>query len=152
MVITQEGKVKLEEKLRLLKSKRAEIAEQIRIAREFGDLSENAEYSAAREAQNNLETEIKEVEYELSIAKVLNKKTIDVKTVGVGNVVVLENEKNKVKYTITGHAESDPSNGKISEQSPIGKAICGKAKGDIVEIKVPAGKIKYKITEITVAK
>lgn len=148
---TAEGKKKLEQKLQELIAKRAEIAEQIKVAREFGDLKENAEYAAAREAQNNLETEISEIESNLPRIKVFSYAKADTSAVNIGTRVKLENCQNKqiVEYVITGVLESDISKGFLSNESPIGSALIGKRVNDEVEIKVPAGKIRYKVLKIT---
>ena len=148
---TVDGRKKLELKLQNLIAKRAEVAEQIKIAREFGDLKENAEYAAAREAQNNLEMEIDGIEVMLPKIKVFNYAKVDTSVVNIGTRVKLENVSNKnvVEYTITGILESDISNGFLSNESPIGSALIGKKVKDEVEIKVPAGKIKYRILKIS---
>jgi len=148
---TVEGKKKLEAKLAELIARRAEVAGQIKIAREFGDLKENAEYAAAREAQNNLETEIGEIEATLPRIKLFSYAKADTKSVNIGTRVKLENTANKktVEYTITGVLESDITAGRLSNESPIGSALLGKKVGEIVEVKVPAGKIKYKVLKIT---
>ena len=148
---TVEGKKKLEQKLQDLIDKRAAVAQQIKIAREFGDLKENAEYAAAREAQNNLETEIDEIEATLPRIKLFSYAKADTGKVNIGTRVSLQNISNKqtVEYTITGILESDITSGKLSNESPIGSALLGKKVGEEVEIKVPAGKIKYKILKIT---
>ena len=148
---TLEGKKKLEKKMQDLIAQRAGIAEQIKVAREFGDLKENAEYAAAREAQNNLETGIGEIEAMLPRIKVFNYAKVDTGAVNVGTRVKLENTQNKkvVEYVITGILESDISTGHLSNESPIGSALLGKKVGEEVDIKVPAGKIRYKIMKIT---
>jgi len=147
---TLEGKKKLEQKLQELISKRADTANQIKVAREFGDLKENAEYAAAREAQNNLETEIGEIEATLPRIKLFSYAKADTSAVNVGTRVKLENTSNKqaTEYTITGILESDITVSKLSNESPIGSALLGKKVGEIVEVKVPAGKIKYKVLKI----
>lgn len=147
---TAEGKKKLEQKLKDLIAKRADIAEQIKTAREFGDLKENAEYAAAREAQNNLEMEIDEIEATLPKIKLFSYAKADVKTVNIGTRVKLEGAGKKIiEYVITGVLESDISNGYLSNESPIGCALIGKKVGDEVEIKIPAGKTKFKILKIS---
>ena len=148
---TADGKKKLEQKLKDLIARRAEIASQIKTAREFGDLKENAEYAAAREAQNNLEMEITDTENMLPRIKVFNYTKADTKSVNIGTRVKLENVSNKkqIEYVITGILESDITNGYLSNESPIGSALLGSKVGEVVEIKVPAGKIKYKVMKIT---
>jgi len=148
---TADGKKKLETKLAELIARRAEVAGQIKIAREFGDLKENAEYAAAREAQNNLETEIGEIEMTLPRIRLFSYAKADTSAVNIGTRVKLENIANKktVEYTITGVLESDITSGKLSNESPIGSALMGAKVGEQVDIKVPAGKIKYKVLKIT---
>lgn len=146
---TADGKKKLEQKLKDLIAKRADIAEQIKTAREFGDLKENAEYAAAREAQNNLEMEIDDIEAMLPKIKVFSYAKADTSAVNIGTRVKLESGKKTVEYTITGVLESDISRGYLSNESPIGCALIGKKAGEEVEIKIPAGKTKYKILKIT---
>jgi len=148
---TTDGKRTLEAKLAELIAKRAEVAQQIKIAREFGDLKENAEYAAAREAQNNLETEIGEIEATLPRIKIFSYAKADTSKVNIGTRVKLENTSNKktVEYTITGVLESDITVGRLSNESPIGSALLGKKVGEEVEVKIPAGKIKYKVLKIT---
>jgi len=148
---TADGKKKLEKKLEDLIAKRAEVAESIKTAREFGDLKENAEYAAAREAQNNLEMEISSINDMLPRIKTFTYAKADTSAVNIGTRVKLEQSPGKkaVEYTITGILESDISAGLLSNQSPIGSALLGKKVGDEVEVKVPAGKIKYKVMKIT---
>jgi len=148
---TAEGKKKLENKLAELIARRAEVAGQIKIAREFGDLKENAEYAAAREAQNNLETDIGEIEATLPRIRLFSYAKADTSAVNIGTRVKLENIANKktVEYTITGVLESDITSGKLSNESPIGSALLGAKVGQQIDIKVPAGKIKYKVLKIT---
>jgi transcription elongation factor GreA len=148
---TAEGKKKLELKLQDLIAKRAEVAGQIKIAREFGDLKENAEYASAREAQNNLETEISEIEATIPRIKLFSFAKADTSSVNIGTKVKLEDiaKKKTIEYTITGVLESDITVGKLSNESPIGSALMGKKVGEQVEIKVPAGKIKYKVLKIS---
>jgi transcription elongation factor GreA len=150
---TAEGKKKLEKKLLDLIARRAEIAEQIKIAREFGDLKENAEYAAAREAQNNLETEIREIEEMLPRIKSFSYKNVKTDIVALGTRVQLELIPGKatVEYVITGVLESDFDNGYLSNESPIGSALLGKKAGDEVAIKVPAGVKKFRIVKISAA-
>lgn len=150
--LTPEGKQKLEEKLKELKGvKRAETAQKIAIAREFGDLSENAEYEAAKDEQGALEAEILEIEAKLRNCEIIDPKTISTKKVSVGSIVKLYDETygEEIEYKIIGSTESDPLRGLISNESPVGKALLGKKKGDIVEVLTPGGKSNYKIVSIT---
>ncbi len=151
--LTPEGKKQLEEKLDYLKSvKRPEVVKKIGIAREYGDLSENAEYDSAKEEQAEVEAEIAEIEDLLLYAIVINKKNIDTSVVSVGTKVELYDEEfdEDVIYTITGSSESDPKNGFISNESPVGKALIGHKVGDSVKVTTPGGEISYTIKKISV--
>ena len=152
VLLTQEGYDNLEKELEYLTTeKRAEIAERIKIALGFGDLSENSEYDEAKNAQAANESKIAELENKLRYAKIIDESEIDTKTVQVGNTVkVLDMEFNEEEsYTIVGSTEVDLSQNKISNESPIGAALMGAKKGQIVEAQAPAGVIKYKIISIT---
>ena len=152
VLLTQEGYDNLEKELEFLTTeKRAEIAERIKIALGFGDLSENSEYDEAKNAQAANETKIAELENKLRYAKIIDESEIDTKTVQVGNTVkVLDMEFNEEEsYTIVGSTEVDLAQNKISNESPIGSALMGAKKGQIVEAQAPAGVIKYKIISIT---
>ncbi len=151
VLLTQEGYDNLEKELEYLQTeKRAEIAERIKIALGFGDLSENSEYDEAKNAQAANETKIAELENKLRYAKIIDESEIDTKTVQVGNTVkVLDMEFNEEEsYTIVGSTEVDLSQNKISNESPIGVALMGAKKGQVVEAQAPAGVIKYKIISI----
>ena len=151
--LTVEGKKQLEEKLDFLKSvKRPEVVKKIGIAREYGDLSENAEYDSAKEEQAHIEAEIAEIEDLLLNAIVISKKDIDTSVVSVGTKVTLYDEEfdEDVVYTITGSSESDPRNGFISNESPVGKALIGHKVGDNVKVTTPGGDIFYTIKKIGV--
>lgn len=148
--MTAEGKKQLEERLKDLKvNGRAEMAEKIRVAREFGDLSENAEYDIAKEEQAKMEAEIIEIE-----AKLRNVQIIDEKVKGdkadVGSKIEIKDVKTGAvfNYTIVGTHESNPMEGRISNESPIGKAVLGKRKGAEVLVKAPMGDAVYKIVDI----
>ena len=146
---TLEGKRELEKRLKDLISKRADIAAQIKTAREFGDLRENAEYAAAREAQNNLEMEISEIEATLPNIKLFNYAKVCTDKVNIGTKVTVEiTGRGKQDIVVTGILERDTERGYLSYQSPVGSALLGKVVGDVVEVKVPAGKLKYKIVKI----
>ena len=152
VLLTQEGYDNLEKELEYLTTeKRAEIAEIIKIAFGFGDLSENSEYDEAKNAQAANETKIAELENKLRYAKIIDESEIDTKTVQVGNTVkVLDMEFNEEEsYTIVGSTEVDLAQNKISNESPIGVALMGAKKGQVVEAQAPAGVIKYKIISIT---
>lgn len=151
VLLTQEGYDNLEKEINYLKTeKRGEIAERIKVALGYGDLSENSEYDEAKDAQAENENKIAELELKLKYAKIIDESEIDTKTVQVGNVVKLYDEefKEEVTYTIVGSTEVDLSQGRISNESPIGAAIMGKKKGATVEVQTPAGVAKYKVLSI----
>lgn len=152
VLLTQEGFDKLEQELENLKTvKRVEIAERIKVALGFGDLSENSEYDEAKNAQAANETKIAELENKLRYAKIIDESEIDTKTVQVGNTVkVLDIEFNEeVSYTIVGSTEVNLAENKISNESPIGKALLGAKKNQTIDVQAPAGVMKYKILAIT---
>ncbi len=149
--LTPEEIRKREERLEYLKgAKRLEIAEALKVARAFGDLSENAEYDAAKNEQAKNEYDIVQLENELKNAKVIDESAIDTKIVSVGATVKLVNQedKSKLSFQIVGSAETDPVNGRISNESPIGKALLGRKTGDVVEVNTPGGQIRLKIMAI----
>ena len=151
VILTQEGYNKLEEELNYLKTeKRTEIAERIKVAMGFGDLSENSEYDEAKTAQSENEDMIMELEAKLRHAKIINEKDIDTKTVQIGNTVKVHDEEfdEEITYTIVGSTEVSLAQNKISNESPLGKALLGAKKGDVVEVHAPAGIMKYKILAI----
>ena len=151
VLLTQEGYDNLENELEFLKTeKRTEISERIKVALGFGDLSENSEYDEAKNAQAENETKIAELENKIRYAKIIDESEIDTKTVQVGNrVKVLDMEFNEeVEYTIVGSTEVDLSQNKISNESPIGKALLGAKKNQVVEAQTPGGIAEYKILAI----
>ena len=153
-VLTREGKLELENELDTLKNvTRKEVSEKIKEARSFGDLSENAEYDEAKNAQAENEDKIAELEAKLRFAKIIDDSEIDTKKVQVGNTVkVLDMEfDEEVEYTIVGTTEADITQNKISNESPIGSALLGAKKNQVVEVQVPAGVSKYKILSIAKA-
>ncbi len=152
VILTQEGYENLEKELDYLKTeKRAEIAERIKVALGFGDLSENSEYDEAKGAQAENENKIVELENKLRHAKIIDESEIDTKSVQVGNTVKLFDMEfeEEVCYTIVGSTEVDLSLNRISNESPIGVALLGAKKNQIVEVQAPAGAIKYKVLAIT---
>ena len=152
VLLTQEGFDKLEKELEYLRTeKRAEVAERIKVALGFGDLSENSEYDEAKTAQAENEAKIADLENKIRYAKIIDESEIDTKTVQVGNVVkVFDMEfEEEETYTIVGSTEVDLSQNKISNESPIGMALLGAKKNQIVEVNAPAGIIKYKVLSIT---
>ena len=151
VILTKEGYDKLEEELNFLKTgKRAEIADRIKVALGFGDLSENSEYDEAKNAQAENEVRIAELENKLRHAKIIDEKEIDTETVQIGNIVrVLDIEfDEKIDYTIVGSTEVNLVENKISNESPIGKALLGRKKGEVVDVDAPDGIIKFKILDI----
>lgn len=152
VLLTQEGYDKLEKELDYLRTeKRAEVAERIKVALGFGDLSENSEYDEAKTAQAENEAKIANLENKIRYAKIIDESEIDTKTVQVGNIVkVFDMEfEEEETYTIVGSTEVDLSQNKISNESPIGAALMGAKKNQIVEVNAPAGIIKYKVLSIT---
>ena len=152
ILLTQEGFDNLEKELETLKTeRRAEIAERIKVALGFGDLSENSEYDEAKNAQAENEGKIAELENKVRHAKIIDESEIDTKTVQVGNKVkILDLEfGDELEYTIVGSTEVDLSQNRISNESPIGSALLGAKKNQEVEVDAPAGVIKYKIISIT---
>ena len=152
VILTQEGYEKLEQELEYLRTtKRAEVAERIKVAIAFGDLAENSEYDEAKTAQADNEAKIADLENKIRYAKIIDESEIDTKTVQVGNTVkVLDMEFNEEEtYTIVGSTEVDLAENKISNESPIGKALIGAKKNQIVEVQAPAGTIKLKVLSIT---
>lgn len=144
--ITLEGKRELEVEIEKLKGRRGEIADKIAEARDYGDLSENAEYDAAREEQGIVETRIAEIEDILQNAEIISggKKGV----VSLGSVVELKTGSKTVKYTVVGPVEADPLEGKISNESPIGEALMGKKVGEAVTITTPKGEIEYEVVSV----
>ena len=154
VILTPEGYEKLKSEIDELSTvKRREVAERIRVAREFGDIAENAEYDDAKNEQAMLEHKIAQLEERLLSARVITKKEISKDAVSVGSHVRLRDmQANKTfEYHIVGSAEANPSENKLSNESPVGKAIIGKKKGETVEVAAPRGKMKFKILEIKAA-
>ena len=150
---TKEGLDKLKAELNELKTKgRADMAKQIAEARDKGDLSENAEYDAAKEAQGLLELKISKLEKVVGDARIIDESSIDTSKVSILSTVKIKNNKNKmeVTYQLVAEEEADLKSGKISVQSPIGKGLLGKKKGEKAIIKVPAGDMEFEILDITV--
>ena len=146
--LTAKGIEELQTELAHLTDQRSAVAERIKTAREFGDLSENAEYSAARQEQEKNESRISEIEHILENVKVIEQPT-NKNTVELGNRVELKSKEGNKTFTIVGSVEANPLEGKISDESPIGKALLGKKLGEDVEIKTPAKTITYKIAAIS---
>lgn len=152
VILTKEGLKQLEAELSNLKAvKRPEIAEKIKEAREFGDLSENSEYEAALDAQAKMEQRIGYLEEQLKNAKVLDESEIDKNTVSVGSRVKVKDLEmdEEDEYIIVGKTESDPTQNKISDQSPLGMALMGKKKGATVTVSAPGGEYQCKILKVS---
>src|ERR1700760_1191815 len=154
VILTAQGYEKLRQEIDHLQTeKRREVAERIRVAREFGDIAENAEYDDAKNGQGMVEHRIAQLEERLLSARVITKKEISKDSVSVGSTVRLRDiAANKtVEYHIVGSAEANPAENKLSNESPVGKAIMGMKKGDTVEVAAPRGALKFKILEIKAA-
>ncbi len=150
-ILTYEGLKKYEEELQELKVvKRREVAEKIKEAREQGDLSENAEYDAAKDEQRDIEARIEELEKILKNAEVVDEDEVDLDRINIGcKVRILDVEYNEeCEYKIVGSTEANSLKGKISNESPVGKALIGKKQGDTIVVETPAGSFQYKVLEI----
>ena len=154
VILTPEGYEKLKSEIDFLRNdKRREIAERIRVAREFGDIAENAEYDDAKNEQALLEHRIATLEERLLNARVIEASEVSTDVVSIGSKVKLEDidAKETVEYHIVGSAEADPGANKLSNESPVGKAIIGHKKGETVEVAAPRGSLKFKILDIKAA-
>ncbi|EQG24760.1 transcription elongation factor GreA [Clostridioides difficile] len=150
-LLTQEGYDKLEEELENLKVvKRKEVAERIKVAISFGDLSENAEYDEAKKEQAQVEERILKLENMVRKAVIIDESKIDLNVVTIGSIVKVKDLEfdEEVEYTIVGSTEAYPYDGKISNESPVGKALLGRAAKEVVEVQVPDGVAKFEILEI----
>jgi transcription elongation factor GreA len=151
VIITEDGFNSMKKELEYLKTvKRHEVADRIKVAREFGDLSENAEYDEAKNEQGFVEGRISELERKLKVVQVIDDEDIHTEDVGVGSVVKIKNREfdNVAEYKIVGSQESDPKNNRISNESPIGSALLGAKVGEIVKVQIPDGEAEYQIIEI----
>jgi transcription elongation factor GreA len=154
VILTREGYDKLKQEIEYLSTdKRAEVAERIRIAREFGDIAENAEYDDAKNEQAMLEHRIATLEERMRDARVIEKSEITADVVSIGSHVRLKDvdANETIEYHIVGSAEANPAENKLSNESPVGKAIIGRKKGETVEVAAPRGTLKFKILEIKAA-
>ncbi len=150
-VVSAEGMKKLEEKLQYLTTtRRAEVAEQIAIARGFGDLSENAEYDEAKNEQSRLEAQILDLENTIRTATVIDDSNVSTDRVNIGTTVRVKykGSNDEEEYTIVGARESDAMNNRISNESPMGAALLGKKKGQVVKVSAPDGVIELKVMNI----
>ena len=151
VLLTREGLEKIKEEYDIAVSvTRAQVAERLKEARSFGDLSENAEYDAAKEEQAELEERINKLEAMMRNAKIIDEDEASTDRVNVGNTVVLkeQGQDDEVTYQIVGSTETDPFQGRISNESAVGKALIGAAIGEVVEVEVPDGKIYYEVISI----
>ena len=154
VILTPEGYEKLKQEIEVLSNeRRREVADRIRTARDFGDITENAEYDDAKNEQAMLEHKIAQLEDRLVNARVIRSGDVDLSVVSVGAKVRLRDvDANKTfEYTIVGSAEANPAESKLSNESPVGRAIIGKKKGETVEVSAPRGALKYKILDIKAA-
>ena len=149
--LTAEGVLNLEKELEYLKTTRmAEISEEIKEARAHGDLSENAEYDAAKAEQARIEGRINDIELMLRDVEIIDEENVDTNSVNIGTTVRILAVANNMEfeYQIVGTAEANINNGRISNESPVGAALIGHAVGDVVDINVPGGTMSYKVLEI----
>ena len=154
VILTSEGYEKLKQDIAYLSTeKRREVADRIRVAREFGDIAENAEYDDAKNEQAMLEARIAKLEEQLASARVIQKKEITADVVSIGSTVRLKDmdANETVEYYIVGSAEANPTERKLSNESPVGKAILGRKKGEVVQVEAPRGSLKFKILDIKAA-
>jgi len=154
VILTPEGYTRLKEEIEVLSTtKRREVAERIKQAREFGDITENSEYDDAKNEQAMLEHRIATLEDRLAAARVIEATEISSDVVGVGTKVRLKDmdANETIEYTIVGSAEANPSEYRLSNESPVGKAIIGRKKGEVVEVAAPRGALKFKIMDIKAA-
>ena len=151
IVLTPRGRDKLEQRLEYLRNvQRREVAERIRDSRQFGDLTENAEYEDAKTEQALVEGQISELRRVLQIAQILDTTEIPTDHIGLGSIVQMTNVDNddEWEFTLVSSVEADPDNDLISDESPIGQALVGKKVGDIVPIQIPSGVVRYRIDSI----
>lgn len=152
-LVTKEGLKKLKDELEELRTvRRAEVAQRLKEAISYGDLSENSEYEEAKNEQAFVEGRILELEQKIKNAKIISDKNVKHgKTIDIGSTITLLNKTEgdeEERYTIVGSTEADPLDHKISNESPIGKALLGKGKGDVVQIAAPSGVIKYEVVSV----
>ena len=154
VILTAEGYEKLKEEIELLRTdKRRDIAERIRVARDFGDIAENAEYDDAKNEQAMLEHKIMLLEERLLHASIIDAGDVDTSVVSIGSRVRLKDvdANETVEYHIVGSAEANPAEHKLSNESPVGRPIIGHKKGEVVEVSAPRGALKFKILDIKAA-
>lgn len=147
ILLTQDGLIKLKDELKALKDRRKQVADRIKVAREYGDLSENSEYDDARNEQSFVEGRVQDLEEMIKNARVMAKSAANDK-IEMGSVVTLKLDGETFSYEIVGANESDPVCGKISAESPLGGNLIGKAKGEKVSVTMPGGTTEYKIVDV----
>lgn len=151
VILTEEGYAKLKDEIEYLSTtKRRDVAERIKVAREFGDISENSEYDDAKNEQAQVEHRIQQLEQKLRNARVVDTEHMRTDAVSIGALVTLRDTSTKKtrEYAIVGSAEADPKNQRLSNESPVGRALMGRKKGDLVTVPVPRGTIEYQIVKI----
>jgi transcription elongation factor GreA len=151
VILTEEGYQKLKEEIEYLSTtKRREVAERIKTAREFGDISENSEYDDAKNEQAQVEQRIQMLEQRLRNASIVNTEQVSTEAVAIGTKVTLRDleTKKNVVYAIVGSAEADPRNHRVSNESPVGRAVLGHKKGEKITIPAPRGQLQYQIVKI----
>ncbi len=151
ILLTQDGYQKLEDEVELLKTvRRREVADRIKVAISFGDISENAEYDEAKNEQAQMEERILKLENMIRNAVIIDESKIDINVVTIGSIVKVNDMEfdEEVEYTIVGSAEADPYEGRISNESPVGRALLDTTVGQVVDVHVPDGVVKFKILEI----
>lgn len=147
--MTATGKAELEKELEVLKTEgRIDIAEKLKVARSYGDLSENSEYDEAKSEQAKIEARINELEYQLDHAEIIDVEDADAVSIGKKVTVKRLSDGVEATYEIVGFAQSDPASGKISDESPVGKALVGSKAGQTVVVEAPIGNLKYEILSI----
>ncbi len=147
--MTAVGKAELEKELEVLKTEgRIDIAEKLKVARSYGDLSENSEYDEAKSEQAKIEARINELEYQLDHAEIIDVEDADAVSIGRKVTVKRLSDGVEATYEIVGFAQSDPSHGKISDESPVGKALVGSKAGQTVVVEAPVGNLEYEILSI----
>ncbi len=147
--MTATGKAELEKELEVLKTEgRIDIAEKLKVARSYGDLSENSEYDEAKSEQAKIEARINELEYQLDHAEIIDVEDADAASIGKKVTVKRLSDGVEATYEIVGFAQSDPANGKISDESPVGKALVGSKAGQTVVVEAPIGNLEYEILSI----
>lgn len=147
--MTATGKAELEKELEVLKTEgRIDIAEKLKVARSYGDLSENSEYDEAKSEQAKIEARINELEYQLDHAEIIDVEDADAVSIGKRVTVKRLSDGVEATYEIVGFAQSDPANGKISDESPVGKALVGSKAGQTVVVEAPIGNLEYEILSI----